>query len=59
VRAHTGRLLPCFVIHAAFNGIQAIIIVAQPYLKTLLPTQPGAPPGMLLDTLAHALIGRI
>jgi hypothetical protein len=59
VRAHTGRLLPCFVIHTAFNGIQAIIIVAQPYLKTLLPTQPSAPPGMLLDALAHALIGRI
>jgi membrane protease YdiL (CAAX protease family) len=59
VRASTGRLLPCFAIHAAFNGIQAIIIVAQPYLKTLLPTQPNAPQGMLLDALARALAGRI
>jgi hypothetical protein len=33
VRARTGRLLPCFAIHAAFNGIQAIIIVAQPLLQ--------------------------
>ncbi|HYG10530.1 MAG TPA: CPBP family intramembrane glutamic endopeptidase, partial [Pyrinomonadaceae bacterium] len=56
VRARTGSLLPCFVIHAAFNGIQAIIIVAQPYLKSLTPTQPGVPTGMLLDTLAHALL---
>jgi hypothetical protein len=59
VRASTGRLLPCFAIHAAFNGVQAIIIVAQPYLKTLLPTQPSAPQGMLLDALARALTGRI
>jgi membrane protease YdiL (CAAX protease family) len=60
VRARTGRLLPCFAIHAAFNGIQAIIIVAQPYLKTLIPTQPTAPQttGMfLLDALARALVG--
>jgi membrane protease YdiL (CAAX protease family) len=56
VRAHTGRLLPCFVIHAAFNGIQAILIVAQPYLKTLLPAQPDAPQGMLLDALARLLL---
>jgi membrane protease YdiL (CAAX protease family) len=59
VRARTGRLLPCFVIHAAFNGIQAILIVAQPYLKTLIPTQPTVPQGMLLDALVGALIGRI
>lgn len=57
VRAHTGRLLPCFVIHAAFNGIQAIIIVAHPYLKTLTPTQPSAPQGTLLGALARALVG--
>jgi membrane protease YdiL (CAAX protease family) len=59
VRARTGRLLPCFAIHTAFNGIQAIIIVAQPYLKMLAPTQPSAPQGMLLNALAHALTGRI
>lgn len=56
VRAYTGRLLPCFAIHAAFNGIQAIIIVAQPYLKTLAPTQPVVPQGMLLDTIMRALV---
>jgi uncharacterized protein len=28
VRAVSGRLLPCFVIHLVFNGIQSILIVA-------------------------------
>jgi membrane protease YdiL (CAAX protease family) len=36
VRARTGRLLPSFVIHMAFNGIQSIIIVAEPYVRTLM-----------------------
>ncbi len=35
VRARTGRLLPCFVIHLVFNGIQSLIIVFDPYLRTL------------------------
>jgi uncharacterized protein len=32
VRARTGRLLPCYVIHLVFNGIQSLIIVFTPYL---------------------------
>lgn len=36
VRARTGRLLPCFVIHLAFNGIQSLIIVFDPYLRLLV-----------------------
>jgi len=36
VRARTGRLLPCFVIHLVFNGIQSVIIVLDPYLRALL-----------------------
>ncbi len=51
VRAQTGRLLPCFVIHALFNGIQAILIISQPYFKTLPSTQPNVPQGLVLDTL--------
>jgi hypothetical protein len=35
VRARTGRLLPCYVIHLVFNGIQSIIIVAEPYLRSV------------------------
>ncbi len=35
VRARTGRLLPCLVIHFVFNGIQSFLIVVDPYLRAL------------------------
>jgi len=35
IRARTGRLLPCFVIHLVFNGVQYLIIVFEPYLQAL------------------------
>ena len=35
VRARTGRLLPCFVIHLVFNGIQSLIIIFDPYVRAL------------------------
>lgn len=35
IRARTGRLLPCFVIHLVFNGVQSLIIVFEPYLRSL------------------------
>src|SRR3979411_589119 len=35
IRAHTGRLLPCFVIHFVCNGIQSLIIVLEPYLRAI------------------------
>ena len=34
-RARTGRVLPCFVVHLVFNGVQSIIIIIEPYLSTL------------------------
>lgn len=37
VRAVTRRLLPCFIIHLVFNGIQAVEIVLAPYLRGLDP----------------------
>jgi hypothetical protein len=36
VRAYTGRLLPCFVMHLVFNGIQSVLIIIQPYLPPSL-----------------------
>ena len=33
VRAYTGRLLPCFIMHVVFNGIQSAIIIFEPYLR--------------------------
>ena len=34
VRAKSGRLLPCIVIHFVFNGIQSIILLIEPYLPS-------------------------
>jgi membrane protease YdiL (CAAX protease family) len=35
IRARTGRLLPCVIIHLVFNGIQSLLIVLEPYLRAL------------------------
>lgn len=34
-RAISGRLLPCFIIHMVFNGVQSLIIVFHPYLEQM------------------------
>ena len=48
VRARTGRLLPCFVVHLAFNGIQSVIILFEPYLRAALETvRHGSTSGLL------------
>jgi membrane protease YdiL (CAAX protease family) len=52
VRARTGRLLPCFAIHLVFNGVQSIIIVIEPYLRSLLEHwRPQPTPGILVSLL--------
>ena len=54
IRARTGQLLPCFVVHLVFNGIQSVLIVAEPYLKPYLPDAPPAPvpdPALVLRLL--------
>jgi uncharacterized protein len=43
IRARTGQLLPCFVVHLVFNGIQSALIVAEPYLERLAPQTPPVP----------------
>jgi membrane protease YdiL (CAAX protease family) len=51
VRAYSGRLLPCIVIHIVFNGIQALVLVLEPYLHRFLPTPDQVAPtaGFLLS----------
>ena len=49
VRARTGRLLPCYIIHVVFNGIQSIIIVLYPYLNALVES--SRPRGVLTCVL--------
>lgn len=56
VRARTGRLLPCVVIHLVFNGIQSVIIVLNPYIEHFSPEKPPTPvpaPGALLHLFAQ------
>ena len=33
VRARTGKLLPSYIIHFVFNGIQAVLLVLAPLLE--------------------------
>jgi membrane protease YdiL (CAAX protease family) len=51
IRARTGKLLPCFVVHLIFNGIQSFLIVLNPYLERLAPQNSPAP-GALVHALA-------
>lgn len=57
VRAKTKSLLPCFVIHFVFNGVQAVLIVLNPYLPKTAPE--GATGAHLAPVFAHlaALFG--
>lgn len=40
VRARTGNLLYCYVIHLAFNGVQAILIVLDTLIRSITKTPP-------------------
>lgn len=53
VRASTGRLLPCFIIHLVFNGISSVLIIFEPYLQQLRSS--GEQKAAAFVTLAHAL----
>jgi len=54
-RARTGRLLPCFVIHLVFNGVQSIIIIIEPYLRTLLEHWRQEPVNGFIPHISHLL----
>ena len=47
VRAKTGTLLPCIVIHFVFNGIQSVLLLFEPYFSTP-PTVPDPLPSLVL-----------
>jgi membrane protease YdiL (CAAX protease family) len=52
VRARTGRLLPCYIIHLVFNGIQSVLIVVEPYLPYFFKTEPR----QTVTSIVHAII---
>lgn len=54
VRAYTQRLLPCIIIHLVFNGIQAVLLIAEPYAHKILPGgEPVNPTSFILLPLIH------
>ncbi len=56
IRAYTGRLLPCVIIHLVFNGIQAIMLVLEPHLGRVAPTaDPIAPTIIVLAAMIRSL----
>lgn len=56
VRAYSGRLLPCIVIHLVFNGIQAIILIIEPHIKPLIPSaERAAPAAAFLWSLVNSV----
>lgn len=56
VRAYTGRLLPCFIMHMVFNSIQSIYIVLAPYIeKPATDAQQSEAFVLVVRTLHHLL----
>lgn len=53
IRARTGSLLPCVVIHTVFNSIQAVFILLQPYLAKP-ETAPAQPAIQFMNAVLHA-----
>lgn len=38
LRVYSGNLLPAFILHTVFNGLQAALLVAEPYITKLAET---------------------
>lgn len=55
VRAVTGRLLPCIILHFIFNGVQAVQIVLQPNADNPLPP-PAQQALIMLKTILYPLL---
>ena len=45
IRAGTGNLLPCIVLHTVFNGAQSLILILQPYVQA--PETTPDPTGLI------------
>ncbi len=56
VRARSGRLFPCLVIHLVFNGIQSFIILLEPYLRSLFTLWQNQTNAGILIQLARCIV---
>jgi membrane protease YdiL (CAAX protease family) len=54
MRAYSGRLLPCYIMHLVFNGLQSIVIIFEPYMQ---PSSSGGgeQKATIIYTLTHLL----
>lgn len=57
IRARTGQLLPCFIVHLVFNSIQAVLMVLEPYLKRFSHEEVAPAPGLLVELFARLFGG--
>jgi hypothetical protein len=57
IRARTGQLLPCFIVHLVFNAIQALFMVLDPYLRRFSPEETAPAPGLLVELFARLFGG--
>jgi membrane protease YdiL (CAAX protease family) len=56
VRAFTGKLLPCFVIHLVFNGLQSAFLLLEPLFDKTDKTAPTTAPALnLIVQVLHYL----
>ena len=47
VRASTGNLLPCILLHTIFNGLQSLFLILEPFLPTSSDPQTPDPTGLI------------
>ncbi len=57
IRAYTGRLLPCIVIHLVFNGITSVLLLIEPHLPKLGPAGEHAASAALFLNLWLSMSG--
>lgn len=55
IRAKTGMLWPCIVLHFLFNGVQSAVLVAEPFL----PAEMIQPAGESAPAVITALLGNL
>jgi uncharacterized protein len=51
VRAYSGRLLPSYLIHFVFNGIQSVLLVVSPFFEKPEQALPQPAPGLIASLL--------
>ena len=53
MRAYSGRLLPCYIMHLVFNGLQSFFLVLEPYMRRSSGGEQKA--AIIVDAAQHLL----